>query len=152
MEVEVGAIYTGKVTEITKFGAFVNIGPGKSGLVHISEIANTYVNDVHDFLTLGQEVKVKVVNIDAAGRLNLSIKATIPAPPPRRPRPQAPAPAPRPQQPRPSEQAPVSGVVLQQSNDASFEDKLKRFMQDSDSKISGIRQYAEKKSSRRRSK
>ena len=61
MEYEVGAILEGKVTSITKFGAFVALEGGKSGLVHISEIANTYVNDVHDFLQEGQVVKVKLL-------------------------------------------------------------------------------------------
>lgn len=155
MEVEVGAILTGKVTGITKFGAFVSIAPGRSGLVHISEIANTYVSDVHDHLTEGQEVKVKVVSIDEAGRINLSIKAANPAPAPvqRRPRPQTPRQdfQQRDRQPQQSF-APVEKEVAPPSADASFEDKLKRFMQDSDSKISGLRQYADKKTSRRRTK
>ena len=56
MELQVGSILEGKVTSITKFGAFVALGNGKSGLVHISEIANTFVNDVHDFLQEGQAV------------------------------------------------------------------------------------------------
>ena len=75
MKLETGSILTGKVTGITKFGAFVSVAPGKSGLVHISEIANTYVSDIHEFLSEGQEVKVKIINIDDNGRLNLSIKA-----------------------------------------------------------------------------
>ena len=58
MELQVGSILEGKVTSITKFGAFVALDNGKSGLVHISEIANTFVNDVHDFLQEGQAVKV----------------------------------------------------------------------------------------------
>ena len=59
MELAVGSIVTGKVTTITKFGAFVALPDGKSGLVHISEVAATFVNDVHDFLTEGQEVHSK---------------------------------------------------------------------------------------------
>lgn len=142
MDLEVGAILTGKVTGITKFGAFVTIAPGKSGLVHISEIANTYVNDIHAHLTEGQEVTVKIIGIDASGRINLSIKATQ-AEPPRAPVSAAPRQqAPRPQFNRAAEK-PLSGEV-------SFEDKLKRFMVDSDSKISGIKQYSDKKSARRR--
>ena len=90
MELEVGAIVTGKVTGITKFGAFVLVAPGRSGLVHISEIANTYVNDVHDHLTVGQEVSVKILSIDDAGRINLSIKQTAPAARPQRPRAETP--------------------------------------------------------------
>ena len=72
MEYEVGTVLEGKVTSITKFGAFVALEGGKSGLVHISEIANTYVNDVHDFLQEGQDVKVKLLAIKY-GKLDLSI-------------------------------------------------------------------------------
>ena len=87
MEFGVGSVLEGKVTGITKFGAFVSLPEGKSGLVHISEIAYSYVNDVKDHLKEGQEVKVKVIGIDENGRINLSIKRLwIPAPP-RRPGP-----------------------------------------------------------------
>ena len=74
MEFGVGSVLEGKVTGITKFGAFVSLPEGKSGLVHISEIAYSYVNDVKDHLKEGQEVKVKVIGIDQANRINLSIK------------------------------------------------------------------------------
>lgn len=141
MELEVGSILTGKVTGITKFGAFVSLGPGKSGLVHISEIANSYVNDIHEHLTEGQEVTVKVIGIDAAGRINLSIKAALPQPV-RAPRSDPPR--------RMSSPLARGGGSAQIPAEATFEDKLKRFMQDSDNKISGIKQYADKKSSRRR--
>ena len=73
-EIEVGAILEGKVTGITKFGAFVSLPGSKSGLVHISEIAYSYVSDVNDHLSEGQDVKVKVINIDENNRINLSIK------------------------------------------------------------------------------
>ena len=79
MEYEVGTVLEGKVTSITKFGAFVALEGGKSGLVHISEIANSYVNDVHDFLQEGQDVKVKLLAIKD-GKLDLSIKKALPAP------------------------------------------------------------------------
>ena len=81
MEFGVGSILEGKVTGITKFGAFVSLPEGKSGLVHISEIAYTYVNDVKDHLKEGQEVKVKVIGIDDNGRINLSIKKAMDPPP-----------------------------------------------------------------------
>lgn len=81
MEISVGAILEGSIKSITKFGAFVSLPGGRSGLVHISEIAHSYVADVKDFLTEGQEVKVKVVSIDEAGRINLSIKKATPPPP-----------------------------------------------------------------------
>ncbi len=74
MEFGVGSIVDGKVTGITKFGAFVALPEGRSGLVHISEIAYSYVNEVCDYLKEGQEVKVKVIGIDQANRINLSIK------------------------------------------------------------------------------
>ena len=80
MELAVGTIVSGKVTTITKFGAFVALADGKSGLVHISEVANTFVNDVHDFLEEGQEVQVKVLAITPDGKINLSIKQTQPRP------------------------------------------------------------------------
>ena len=76
MDFTVGAIVDGKVKTITKFGAFVTLPGNKTGMVHISEVAHVYVNDIHDFLTEGQDVKVKVIDIDAAGKINLSIKKT----------------------------------------------------------------------------
>ncbi|KGJ96700.1 polyribonucleotide nucleotidyltransferase [Thalassotalea sp. ND16A] len=73
-EIEVGTIYTGKVVRIVDFGAFVNVLPGKDGLVHISQIAEERVNNVSDFLTEGQEVTVKVLEVDRQGRVRLSMK------------------------------------------------------------------------------
>jgi len=131
MDFEVGAILAGKVTGITKFGAFVTIAPGKSGLVHISEIASTYVSDVREHLSEGQDVTVRVIGVDQTGRMNLSIKSAIAVPTvePRRP--------PQPKQ--------ATG-----NTEPTFEDKLKRFMQDSDNKMSGLKQYSDKKGARRR--
>lgn len=77
MELAVGSVLEGKVTGITKFGAFVSLPDGKSGMVHISEVANSYVNDIKDFLSDGQQVKVKIINIDKEGRINLSIKKAL---------------------------------------------------------------------------
>ena len=131
MDYEVGAVHSGTITGITKFGAFVTIAPGKSGLVHISEITSSYVSDIRDHLAEGQEVVVKVIGMDQNGRMNLSIKAAASAP--------AEEPRRKPQS-RPAEAA----------SEPSFEDKLKRFMQDSDSKMSGLKQYSDKRSSRRR--
>ncbi len=74
MPVEVGAILEGKVTGITNFGAFVEIGDNQTGMVHISEVASTYVKEIRDFLTEGQVVKVKVVTIGDDGKISLSIK------------------------------------------------------------------------------
>ena len=80
MDLAVGNIVTGKVTTITKFGAFIALPEGKSGLVHISEVAPTFVSDVHDFLAEGQEVTVKILAITPEGKINLSIKQAMPRP------------------------------------------------------------------------
>lgn len=81
MQPDVGKIYEGKVTGITKFGAFVEIEPGTTGMVHISEVANTFVSEIKDHLTEGQQVKVKVLNVSEDGKISLSIKKALPAPP-----------------------------------------------------------------------
>ena len=150
MELAVGAIVDGKVTGITKFGAFVALPDGKSGLVHISEIAYSYVNEVSDHLHEGQEVKVKIIGIDQAKRINLSIKQV--APPPQR----APRQNSGPRQgggsrpPRQGGSARPMGYVHQAPKEPTdFEDKLKQFMQSSDSKLSELR-YIEKKGGNRR--
>lgn len=80
-EAEVGAVYTGKVARIVDFGAFVTILPGKDGLVHISQIAHERVENVGDYLQEGQEVQVKVLDVDQRGRIKLSIKELIEAEP-----------------------------------------------------------------------
>ena len=89
MQVEVGSVLEGKVTGITKFGAFVELPNKASGMVHISEIASTFVKEIRDFVTEGQTVKVKVLSISEDGKISLSIKkAQAPAPrqsAPRRP-------------------------------------------------------------------
>ena len=144
MELTVGAIVEGKVKTITKFGAFIALPDGKTGMVHISEVAHVYVNDIHDFLTEGQAVQVKVLEIDQNGKINLSIKKTQEAPP-------------RTQQPRtnraqqPSAPAPAAPRKTAAGKEpTSFDEMLKQFMADSDNKISSIRQYSEHKSKTRR--
>ena len=74
MQLDVGKIYEGKVTGITKFGAFVELEQGTTGMVHISEVANTYVNEIKDHLAEGQAVKVKVLSVSEEGKISLSIK------------------------------------------------------------------------------
>ena len=182
MALEVGEVFEGKVTGITKFGAFVAMPDGKNGLVHISEIANTYVSDINEFVKEGQVVKVRVIGIGDGGKVNLSIKQ---AEAPAQPRPQRPRnnfnrdnnreggnrennggfvkrepreggnqggfesrPPRRPAAPRNDDRR--MGEVKTSSNDVSFEDKLKAFMQESDSRIAGNKMYADHKSSRRR--
>ena len=75
MAIEVGSVVEGVVTGITNFGAFVELPEGKTGLIHISEVADVYVNDVHDFLRERDSVKVKVLTVDDRGKIGLSIKA-----------------------------------------------------------------------------
>lgn len=141
MELRVGAILEGKVTSLTKFGAFVTLPNGKTGMVHISEIANTYVNDISEHLSAGQVTQVKVIGIDDAnGRINLSIKKALleqEAPQIQRQSSARPAPA--------SNRAPAP-------KEATFEDRLKQFMTESDSKISRIKQYSDRRSSSKRKK
>ena len=76
-EVQVGEVYLGKVTKITTFGAFVEVLPNKEGLVHISKLAKERVNKVEDVVTVGDEILVKVVEIDNQGRVNLSRKDAL---------------------------------------------------------------------------
>ncbi len=74
MSIEEGATVKGEVTGITDFGAFVELPGGETGLVHISEIANSYVKDISNYVKKGEEIKVKVINIDDDGKIGLSIK------------------------------------------------------------------------------
>ena len=146
MEFGVGSMVEGKVTGITKFGAFVSLPGGRSGLVHISEIAYSYVNDVKDHLTEGQEVKVKVIGIDDSNRINLSIKKAMDPPP----RPQRPAGqgGPRHSGYGSRQGGGRPGGARASSEPESFEERLKHFMQASDSKLSEMK-YTEQRSSRR---
>ena len=144
MELTVGAILEGTVKTITNFGAFVALPDNKTGMVHISEVANTYVSDIRQHLSEGQEVKVMVIGIDG-GKINLSIKR-LEARPQRdntsrgnvrsnqqnRPN-RTPTPPPAPK-----------------TADQLFEEKLKAFMTESDSKISSSRQYADHRTKSRR--
>lgn len=139
--IQPGSILEGQVTAITKFGAFVSLGNGKSGLVHISEIANTFVNDVHDYLQEGQTVRVIVLSAEN-GKINLSMKKALP----REERP-APRPFRAPQQfagsPRPAAPARRGGFAPRgqasaPSGDLTFEDKLKQFMTASEGKMADL--------------
>ena len=143
MELTVGAILDGKVKSITNFGAFISLPENKTGLVHISEVANTYVSDIRQHLTEGQEVKVMVVSAEA-GKINRSIKRleATPQQQERAPRRENPAPAPARTAPTPPP-APKTADQL-------FEEKLKQFMSESDSKISSIRQYSDHRTKSRR--
>ncbi len=115
MEFAVGDIVEGIVTGITKFGAFVELPGKKVGLVHISEVADSYVKEVGDFIKEKDSVKVKVISIEESGKISLSIK-------------KAKAPAPRPK----SFESP-----------ATFDDMLNRFMKDSNEKLGELKRHQE---------
>ena len=140
MELTVGAIFEGKVKTITNFGAFVALPENKTGLIHISEVANSYVSDIRQHLTEGQDVKVMVIGLEN-GKVNLSIKR-LEAKPQRENAPQRTNSAPR----RSSAPTPPPAP---KTADQLFEEKLKAFMSESDSKISGIRAEHRTKSRRR---
>ena len=140
MELTVGAVLEGKVKSITNFGAFISLPEGKSGLVHISEVSNTYVSDIRQHLTEGQDVKVVILSVDG-NKINLSIKRLEARPQ----RENTPRPAPRPQ----AQRAPTPPPAPKTA-DQLFEEKLKQFMSESDSKISSIRQYSDHRTKSRR--
>ena len=140
MELTVGAILEGKVKTITNFGAFISLPENKTGMVHISEVANAYVSDIRQHLTEGQDVKVMVIGTEN-GKVNLSIKR-LEAKPQREN-------APRPQAPRPTRTAPTPPPAPKTA-DQLFEERLKAFMSESDSKISSIRQYSDHRTKSRR--
>ena len=147
MELTVGAILEGKVKSITNFGAFIALPENKTGMVHISEVANAYVSDIRQHLTEGQDVKVVVIG-NENGKVNLSIKRLEARenPTPRNNFRNAPAQNP---QPRPARPAPTPPPAPKTA-DQLFEEKLKAFMSESDSKISSIRQYSDHRTKSRR--
>ena len=150
MELTVGAVLEGKVKSITNFGAFIALPENKTGMVHISEVANAYVSDIHQHLTEGQDVKVMVIGLDN-GKINLSIKRLEPKPQrengPREYRGNAPRREGAPNRaPRNAPQQPAAPKTA----DQLFEEKLKAFMSESDSKISSIRQYSDHRTKSRR--
>ena len=156
MELTVGAVLEGKGKTITNFGAFVPLGDNKTGMVHISEVAGCYVSDIRQHLTEGQDVKVMVIGTDN-GKINLSIKRLEAKPQrenaPRQggnfrnnaPRRENAAPA----QARPARSAPTPPPAPKTA-DQLFEERLKQFMSESDSKISSIRQYSDHRTKSRK--
>ena len=150
MELTVGAILEGKIKSITNFGAFVALPENKTGMVHISEVANAYVSDIRQHLTEGQDVKVMVIGLEN-GKVNLSIKRLEPKPQRESAPRQSNFRGPRPEgqtQPRPN-RAPTPPPAPKTA-DQLFEEKLKAFMSESDSKISSIRQYSDHRTKSRR--
>ena len=152
MELTVGAILEGKVKSITNFGAFISLPENKTGLVHISEVANAYVSDIRTFLTEGQDVKVVVIGTEN-GKINLSIKR-LEAKPQREPAASrnnfrsASLQSQAQSQPRPARTAPTPPPAPKTA-DQLFEEKLKAFMSESDSKLSSMRADHRTKSRRR---
>ena len=155
MELTVGAVLEGKVKTITNFGAFISLGENKTGMVHISEVANTYVSDIRQYLTEGQDVKVMVIGLDG-NKINLSIKRLEAKPQrdnaPRQgsnPRSNAPRRDSAPAQNRTARSAPTPPPAPKTA-DQLFEERLKQFMTESDIKISSIRQYSDHRTKNRR--
>ncbi len=141
MQYEVGKIVDGVVTGITKYGAFVDIGDGQTGLVHISEISTQYVNDVSEHLQNGQAVKVKILGTNDRGRLNLSIRKALPAEPKsERQRSSDRTNANRgASAPRHDSRSRRDREESASSRPAGFEDMLSKFMHSSDEKLSDMR-------------
>ena len=146
----------GKVKSLTKFGAFVALPDGSTGMVHISEIAHAYVNDIREHLTEGQDVKVMIISREN-GKTNLSIKRTLPPPA----KPQFSSPRGRsfngggqrssaPSGEHSSSPRPAANSAPAQPQQKSFDDMLKQFMTESSSKMSSIKQYSEHKTKTRR--
>ncbi len=149
MSIEVGGVVEGTVTGITKFGAFVELEGKKTGLIHISEVADVYVNDVNDFLKVGQKVNVKVLTVDDRGKIGLSIKKAQPKAPAGQGAGQGPAP----RQARPQmANRPQGGTDFHRGGQPrftagplSFEDKLSRFLKDSDERLTDLKRKTDSK-------
>ncbi|WP_414045460.1 S1 domain-containing RNA-binding protein [Macrococcus equi] len=127
MAIEVGSKLKGKVTGIKNFGAFVELPEGKSGLVHISEVADSYVENIAEHLKVGDEVEVKVLTIGDDGKISLSIKKAK-----ERPR------------------KPAAPKVEKKPED--FEKKLSNFLKDSEDRLTSIKRQTESRRGGRGSK
>lgn len=146
MQLSVGQIVEGKITGITNFGVFVDLGEGKSGLVHISEVARSYVNDINEFVKVNDVVKMKVLNIGEDGKISLSIKRALEpeAKEERRERRER-----RPSSPPPKPDGSYTWMP-KKNEPASFEEMMSRFKQTSDEKFSDLkRKNPEAKRSKR---
>ena len=132
MQFEVGTILEGKVTGITKFGAFVELPGGKTGMVHISEVSTGFVKEITDYLQENQIVKVKVIEIDQNGRINLSIKRLLDQPQQSSRR-------------APARRGNVGWQPKQVVQPVTFEEMMSKFKADSDDKMSSLRRNVESK-------
>lgn len=140
MSVEVGKVLEGKVVSIVPFGAFVSLPGGETGLVHISEVASSYVQNVSEYLSENQTVKVKVISIDEKGKISLSIKKAVSEGKKTRKssfgeRPKGPI--------RPADIDWQSSYS--QSSDMSFEDKMSKFKSDSDERMQALKRNSDSK-------
>ncbi len=141
MAVEIGSVYEGAVTGLTKFGAFVKLSDGTVGLVHISEVANEFVSDISEKLAVGDSVKVKVIEISDSGKVSFSIKKALAED------------KPKPRKPRARDNAGKGWKGSPQQNPntpMSFEDMMARFKAQSDDKISDLKRNTDKRGGNRR--
>lgn len=140
MAVEVGKIIEGKVVSIVPFGAFVSLPDGETGLVHISEVASSYVQNVSDHLSENQTVKVKVINVDEKGKISLSIKKAVPDEKKSKKSSFGE---------RPKGHIRPADIDWQSSRsqnaDMSFEDKMSKFKSDSDERMQALRRNSDSK-------
>lgn len=134
MALAVGQVVEGTVSNILKFGAFIDLGEGKSGLVHISEVSDAYVENISDFLEKGQKVKVKILSLDDRGKISLSMKKAI-------------------SKPTIEKNKKVEYTESSKKDvNLSFEDKLSKFLKDSNEKIEKSRSRENFKMSKNRSR
>ncbi|OIJ17538.1 RNA-binding protein S1 [Anaerobacillus alkalidiazotrophicus] len=148
MSIEVGSKLQGKVTGITHFGAFIELPGGITGLVHISEVADNYVKDINEILKVGDEVEVKVIAVEKDGKIGLSIRKAKERPQEEQPRPQKRPPRDRDQE-RPGNKQYGSRNNGNRNNQArpslSFEDKMNRFLKDSEERLTSLKRNTESK-------
>ena len=138
MQLEVGAILDGKVTGITKFGVFVDIGEGKTGMVHISEISSTYVTEISEHVKEGQEVKARVLSIGEDGKIRLSMKKLNGDEAESKSKP-------KPQRKENSYEQKNSFAPKKDNQPMSFEDMLAKFKQSSDERMSDLKHNIDSK-------
>ena len=151
MQIEEGAILSGKVTGLTDFGAFVELEGGKTGMIHISEVAPNYVKDIREHLTVGQEVRVKVITVSPEGKISLSIRKLAEQQPAADKEPRQPAQQ-RPQRPRQERRSAPNVWNGQKSAPStgekqSFEDMMARFKQVRDEKMTDLKRADSKRGS-----
>ena len=151
MAIEVGMILEGKVSGITKFGAFVDLPDSKTGMVHISEVAPTFINEINDYVKLGQTVKVKVLALND-GKISLSMKQALPKEEQQIKKPQKQSRGRQPYKPAPPVTSPgdYEWQSSRKSSPSSFEDMMSKFKQTSEDKMSDLKRGGESRGYSRR--